>query len=362
MKIAVFVPLYLDSAFSATGTYVHNNTFPKYLNAGLEFYQGVQLAIDSLDSRGAPLEVYIYDLRSKRNPVSSILNSRAFADIDMIIAESNAAETRMLADAALKKKIPFISTTLPNDVGVSNNPYFVILNSTLQAHIDGIYQLVQRQFSNARIVVFRKNGPQEDLLKKHFTDYAKVTTSNPLNIKYVDLGNDFKAETLAAHLDSTRKNIVISGTLDTKFAIKLAENLASINSTYPVSVIGMPNWESVNFGKNVNNLEIIYSTPFYYTRSSSVERKITDDYQSKMGNTPTDIFYRGFETMLRFGLLLLDSKSDLASNLTRKGNYVISQFDIQPVFKNKSSMTLDYFENKNLYFVRVMNGHKSRLF
>jgi hypothetical protein len=71
------------------------------------------------------------------------------------------------------------------------------------------------------------------------------------------------------------------------------------------------------------------------------------------------MFFRGYETMLRFGLLLLDTKKDIASNLTRKGNFVFTQFDIQPVFLNKATMTLDYFENKKLYFIKHSNGIQS---
>ncbi len=71
------------------------------------------------------------------------------------------------------------------------------------------------------------------------------------------------------------------------------------------------------------------------------------------------MFYRGYETMLRFSLLLLDTKKDVASNLSRKGNYIFTPFDIQPNFLNKQSMTLDYFENKKLYFIRVNNSSKS---
>ena len=70
------------------------------------------------------------------------------------------------------------------------------------------------------------------------------------------------------------------------------------------------------------------------------------------------MYFRGYETMMRFALLLLDTKKDVSSNLTRKGNTIFTRFDVQPVFKNKSNMTLDYFENKNLYFVRVTGGTK----
>src|SRR5688500_10635731 len=73
-KIAVFTPLYIDSAFNGS-EYRYDKTFPKFLNPGIEFYQGVQWAIDSLQKKGAPLEVYIYDSRSQKLPLSQRLNS-----------------------------------------------------------------------------------------------------------------------------------------------------------------------------------------------------------------------------------------------------------------------------------------------
>jgi len=49
--IAVFLPLYLDSAFDASGNYRFDQNFPKYLNPGLEFYEGLELAMDSLNKK-----------------------------------------------------------------------------------------------------------------------------------------------------------------------------------------------------------------------------------------------------------------------------------------------------------------------
>ena len=81
--------------------------------------------------------------------------------------------------------------------------------------------------------------------------------------------------------------------------------------------------------------------------------------EAAVNGRPTDMLFRGYETMLRFALLLLDTKKDVASNLSRKGNTVFTLFDIQPVFLNKTNMTLDYFENKHLYFVKYINGVQS---
>lgn len=359
-KIALFTPLYLDSSFDASGNYRFDKQFPKFLNAGLEFYQGAQMALDSLNKVGAPLEVFVFDTRSKKQSIYQQLNSPEMADVEMFIAHASYAEARILAEAAQKKKIPFISATFPNDAGVSNNPYYVVLNSTLRTHAEGIYKYLQGKHALDRIVFFTRNGAQEDQVKEYFTEYAGSTSSVPLKIEYRNIGNNFSAESLKKYLDSTRKTVCVTGSLDEAFGLRLAQALSSLNSTYPVSIVGMPTWDNFNLAKpEFKNTEIVYSTPFYYGRATPLLNRITDHFQEEISGKPTDMFYRGYETMMRFALLLLDTGGDAAPNLTRKGNYIFTPFDIQPVFLNKQTMTLDYFENKKLHFVKVYNGVKS---
>ena len=358
-KIAVFVPLYLDSAFNYSGDYRFNKSFPKFLNPGIEFYQGVQQALDSLQNQGAPLEVFIYDTKSRTTSLPQLLRSPELRDVEMFIAHSSAAETRLLADAAMQRKIPFISATLPNDAGTDANPYFVVLNTTLQGHIEGIYKLLQANYAQDNILVFRKAGVQEDAIKNHFLEYAKTTPSAPLKIKFVDVGVDFTAQTLLPYLDSTKRNVIVAGSMEEYFGTKLAATLSPLAKKYPTLLVGMPTWDNVNFNKSeYKGLEIVYSTPFFYNRLTPLESKLAAEFEKTIGSRPTDMYFRGYETMMRFALLLLDTKKDVASELTRKGNSIFTRFDIQPVFKDKKTMTLDYFENKNVYFIRVNNGAK----
>ncbi|MCR6719979.1 MAG: hypothetical protein NVV59_06680 [Chitinophagaceae bacterium] len=73
-RIAVFAPIYLDSAFNNLNEYRYGkNEFPKFINPGLEFYEGVQMALDSLELEGAELEVFIYDTRSAKESLASQL-------------------------------------------------------------------------------------------------------------------------------------------------------------------------------------------------------------------------------------------------------------------------------------------------
>jgi len=359
-KIAIFTPLYLDSAFDASGNFIYEKTGARFVNAGLDFYYGAQLALDSLQKRGAPLEVFFCDSRGKQS-LQYQLAKPEMADVEMIIAQSNASETKLLAETAVRKKIPFISATFPNDAGMDDNPYFVILNTTLKAHAEGIYQFLQKYHSLDKIVVFRKPGTQEDLLKTYFTDITTSTASSPLNIKFVDLKADYVPQALAVHLDSTKRTVVIAGSLDEAFATKLTQTLSFLNNKYPVRVIGMPTWENFSFNK-AHDLEIIYTNPFNYDRSSALVTGLSAEYAKAMSVKPSDLFFRGYETTLRFALLLLDTDKDVASNLSRKGNMVFTQFDIQPVFKDEAKMSLDYFENKHLYFVKIFGTVKNILY
>jgi ABC-type branched-subunit amino acid transport system substrate-binding protein len=358
-KIAIFAPLFLDSVFDDTGNFLYEKTGAKFTNAGLDFYVGAQTALDSLGKRGAPLDVFVYDTRGKET-ITEQVNKPEFQDVELIIGQTNVIETKLLAEAALAKKIPFVSATLPNDAGVYDNPYLVVLNSTLQAHVEGIYRFLQRYHSLDKIVVFTKKGAQEDQIKHEFDEFSKATFSTKLNIKFIDAGNDFTAQTIKAQLDSTKRTVVIAGSLDEAFGMKLAQTLISIS--YPVRLIGMPTWDNFNFAKLSGELEIIYTTPFYYNRATPLETQLSTDFNNRMNARASDLFFRGYETTLRFALLLLDTKKDFASSLSRKGNTVLTQFDIQPVFKDKSTPTLDYFENRHLYFVKVFGGVKNILY
>lgn len=360
-KIALFAPLYLDSVFDAGYAYRFGNTFPRFANPGLEFYQGAQMALDSLKRAGAPLEVFVYDTRSTRMSLAQRINSRELADVELMIAHASVPEVKLLAEAAQQKKIPFISATLPNDAGITNNPYFVVLNSTLRTHCEGIYKYVQRYHSLDRIVVFQKNGNQEDQIREYLQESVQTASGVALKIEFRTLSSEFDFSRLASSLDATRNTVCIAGSLDEAFGTRLAQQLASLRNSYPITIVGMPTWDGLSqFTKpEFKDIEVIYSTPFNNDRITTLSSRLASEFENESGSRPSDMFYRGYETTLRFALLLLDTKKDVASNLTRKGNYIFTNFDIQPVFLNKGNMALDYFENKKLYFVKIMNGVKT---
>src|SRR6186997_846304 len=356
-KIAVFIPLYLDSAFDATSTYRYDKNFPKFINPGLEFYEGVQLALDSLTKEKVPLEVFVYDTRSVQRNLLEQINEIDTA-VGLIIAHANAQENWVLAGEANLRKIPYINVNLPNDGGIVNNPYFVMLNPSLRTHVESVYRYLQKYFALNTVTVLRKKGQMEDLIKTYIDDYSKSTASVPLKLKYVDLADSFTVKQLLPMLDSNRQNTFVAASLDDNFNRRLITQLALAGRSYKTSIIGMPTIDNLEkeFSKNeFKGPEIIYGHPFYNAKTDKISTGINNDFNLKMYARPSDMIFRGYEVMWKYSKLLAEYKTDLSSNLNNKSNKVFTDFDIQPVL-NKQTMTLEYFENKKLYFVKWQDG------
>jgi Periplasmic binding protein len=354
-KIAIFTPLYLDSAFDASGDYRYDKQFPKFINPGLEFYEGAQLALDTLTKEGAPLEVFVYDTRSK-DLLAQQMQKVARDSVELILAYASPQESWNIASTAKSQKIPYVNVNLPNDAGITNNPYFVLLNSTLQTHLDHIYKYVQRNYSIDPVVVFRKKGQMEEIIKSSFEEASK--SSPALKIKYVDLTDSFTVEQLTAKLDSNHHTVCIAGSLDENFGRRLTQYLASLSKHYPLTLVGMPTFDNLTkdfTGPLYKGLEVVYSTPFYNPRMDKVSQDITAYFTTKMFARPSDMVMRGYEATWRFSKLLLEYGRGLPTNIGHKAFNVFRELDIEPVV-NKQTGTVDYFENKKLFFVKWQDG------
>lgn len=356
MRIAIFSPMYLDSAFDASGSYRHGKSLPKYLAAGLEFYQGIQLAVDSLQNEKAPVDIYIYDTRSTRKKLESILAGEEIKTMDLFLGYVNMNDATQLARSATALEIPFVNINLPNDAGVKGNPHYIILNPTLGTHCAAIYKFLQKNYALSPIYYFRKKTAAEDQLRKYFTDADKNTASVPLKIKYITLEDTVTTDQLKKFLDSTKTNVCVAGSMDANFSLALARQLASLSKSYRSVVIGMPTWDKVDFNKAAyRGIEIIYSNSLYINNDNRLVQHLNNLYKLKYFSRPGDLVFSGFETLYHFSHLLSDTTASFTNLLATKKNSLFGEIDIQPV-SNKQTGEPDYYENKKLYFIKRADG------
>lgn len=356
MHIAVFTPLYLDSAYDAQMNYRYGNQMPRFINPGLEFYEGILYAVDSLERKGLQFDLHIYDTRSANAGIQNVINHPDFIKMDIILGHVNANEARIIANFAKEKEIPFVNVNFPNDVGVKNNPYYIILNSTIKTQLAGLYRYLQKYHALSPVTVVRKKGSQEDAVAKMFTDIAAGTRSVPLNLKFLTIGNDAELAELQKHFKGDENHIAIIGSLDVNFAKKAVASLALINQEHPVKVFGMPTFEVIDFsGPEYKNLDIFYGTPFPNSDSNENVKAYDELFKKEYYARTSDMVYRGIESVFYFASLLHKTGENIASSIGEGTDVLFSQFDIQPVL-NPQTMQIDYYENKRIYFIQKKDG------
>ncbi|KAF0241970.1 MAG: hypothetical protein FD183_514, partial [Chitinophagaceae bacterium] len=289
LKVAVFAPVYIDSAFEGINYKLGNNYLPKYILPGLDFYNGMLLAIDSLNTEKQALEFIFYDTKSINEPLEDILTKPELKDISLMIASFNQRnEIKTLADFSLEKNVPLISMTYPNDGGVTNNPFFVLVNPTLRTHIEAIYHFLHHYYPTENITLFKRNGATEDMIASSMSELNKKTPGLPLKIKTVELTDSFSHSQVLMQLDSTRQNIILCGSLNEVFGLNLVKALAT-NKNYKSITVGMPTWDGLrDIGKDA---EIIYTSPYNYSRTDKLGQTIASNYKNKYMGRPSDMVF-----------------------------------------------------------------------
>ncbi len=356
-KVAVFAPGYLDSAFDQQGNYkLTGNALPRYMLPGLDFYNGIMLAIDSLNTLKVPVEVMVYDTRSYSGQINTVIKDSSLRSVSLIIASfNNRNEIKPLSDFALEYEIPLISATYPNDGGIMQNPYFAIINPTLRTHLEGLYTYLQKNYPTSSLLMFRRKGAVEDMIQQTFSELGKNTTNGaPLRIKTIELTDSFSTAQVAKYLDSTRQNIVIAGSLNENFGINLVRSLSELKRFRSLA-IGMPTWDAL---RGVDrSVEILYTTPYHFNRNESVGLDVTNKYRDKYAGRPSDMVYKGFEAMFHFTQLLVKYEGKLIGHLSEKSFHLFNEFNFQPVKPySTANGAVDYLENKKLYYIRKMDG------
>lgn len=354
LKVAVFAPLYLDSVFAGDTYKPGKNNPPRYVLPGLDFYNGVMMAIDSLNAEKMQVEVLVYDTKRSDTTLAMITQLPEMQDVSLLIASFNTrTEIKTLADFALARKVPLVSATYPNDGDITANPYFVLINSTLPTHIESIYRFAHKTYPTDNIIWFKRKGSTEDLLHTVFTDLNKKTPGIPLKLKTVELPDSFTVNQVLANLDSNKQNVLVCGTLNEAFSINLTKAVGS-NKSYKAVAIGMPTWDGIrDISKDI---EVVYTSPYNLTRTDKPGIRFAENYRLKYAGRASDMALKGFESMYHFTRLLLKYNTELINHLSEKSFKIFNDFDIQPARSDKASAVPDYLENKKLYFIRKTDG------
>ena len=358
-RVGIFSALYLDSVFS-NDEYNYGKKFPKFTQQGLDFVQGAEIALDSMPLPNGNIIATVFDAKANVNDIPWLITNHKLDSLDLLIGSVKDVDFINLAKFAKQKNIPFISSTYPNDGGIIDNPFLVIVNPTLRAHCETIYSYLLQSHGTDKIILCRKKGSQEDKIADYFKMINGSDGKPLLNIQTINFEEDFNK--LVSSLDSNRKTVIIGGSLNETFSNGLVNAAYKLKETYPLEVVGMPNWDGFSFLKKTSFKEfpVYYTTAFINNKSNLYTKQITQVYSKKYKGVPSDMAYKGYESVYIFARLVTRYPDDFMSHLNEYSYKVFNDYNFKAVYVNKKKKIPDYFENKRLYFMKMYNGKSSK--
>ena len=348
-NIALFAPFYLDSVFTGSTTDLPGRTMPRYVLPGLDFYEGAQLALDSLQEQGAKLNVTVYDSKAK---LPNLKNS--LATTDLIIAAVGTPELKDLSDIAKEKQINMVSATYPNDGGISENPFLLITNSLLRTHGEALQRYLQEAYATKNILIIHHDTPFEKKLAADLkVDYEKLQSAKKTRPREIVWDDNISDDALSQFFLTDRPNLCIITSLDETNAKAIMKRLSVQAATYPMQFFGMPTWDIMKFKEaEFKGMQIYYTSPYFNDKTDAYSRYITDYFRRVYKSRPSDMAFKGFELTWYFVKQLSANGVYFNSDVNDPAKKVFSNFNYQPIYLRDGESIPDYFENKNIYIIQ----------
>lgn len=355
-KIAVFAPLYLDSAFS-NGQLNSGNSLPKFIMPSVEFVQGARIALDTINLNGKSAEAYIYDSKSYLQPIPWLIKYKKLDDVNLIIGAVKEPDFHQLADFAREKNIPFVSAIYPNDGGIKADPNLFIVNSTLKSHCEGIFSYLLQKYGTDKIYLVKRRG--DDRIENYFRNLNYTEGKPLLNIKTIMVDSTISTYSLSNRVDTTKPIVIIGASLDEDFAKNLADACLPIQKTHQLVLIGMPNWDGFKSLYNKDaypDFPILFTTPHFESKETPLDSILIKKYFQLYRAKPSDMAYKGFGITWYFTNLLLNFPNDFTAHINDSELAPFHSFNFRPVYKENNEKEPDYYENKHLFIIEIFNG------
>lgn len=350
-NIAVFTPLFLDSVDIADRL----TRIPKFMKPGIDFYQGVEIAADTLRRKGYHFDIHIFDSRSKYLNIKNVIASDRLDSMDLIIGNASVSDLKALADYSRQKEINFVSAVSPSSAGQEFNPFFTILQPTLRTHVRELHRVISKRYPEDNVIYIHGDRKSEVNALDYFENddfYPKPGRFHKMRLT----GTEVDSTSILEMIDSNYHTTIVLGTLSPKTSYKVLKSLIPVAEKTRLKVFGMPTMEMIRTLSKTEafpKMKIFYTTAFVKESLSPATKYILSSYEKRMGGNPTDLVYKGFESIYFFAHMMEENGVPFNERIKDNRHSFLTPCKILPVMEEGK---FKYYENKFLYMLSYENG------
>lgn len=356
-NVVVMLPLALKTVGTADDT-LTSQAGLKLREISMSFYRGMLLAFDSLERRGARLNVTLLDVDNT-------------TDLDKLTKDERVAEAHLIVGPLQRKPLEYVSAfaartgkhivcPVPqsNSILLKSSTLSKVMPSVdsqvraLAAHVyakhkgENIVLINSKEISDLRLVNLFKDG---------YLSRLRLTGDSTLTgITEIEGSTKFVGD-LSTRLSKARRNVIVvpAGDNSKSMIANLQTKLQLLGRDYDVLLYGLNDWLSYDF------LDIEFKERTRLTVPSAVYSDfdnpttvaVVDAFRVAYGTEATDYSLLGYDIAMYYGLGLLYFGTDFPQAFDR-----IPQTDLTHIrFKLRKTGLDSGYENEHVFLLNHQN-------
>lgn len=319
----------------------------------LQFYEGVLIAVDSIQKAGMKIELNVFDTKDNPETVRKIINREDFAKTDLIIGPVYENVQKEVAVIAEKNQIPIISPFTPKSGIIGSNPYFYQINPTREYIAEKTVEMITAGYSESNFIVVETSsymGTPEGQMVENIK--KKLNTGRGKYTEY-----DFRKERargLKNILSPEKENVVFIPSTDEGELSVAISNINNLADEFSITLIGTGNYQQKYTSIEVahyHNLKFKYINPYWTDYSKNTVINYIEKFIANFGTEPNSYGIQGFDASWYFFNALFYYGKDFNTCLPYlnvdlvQGNYYFKKVSQVGGYLNQGVSVVSYNRN-----------------
>ncbi|WP_378176875.1 LysM peptidoglycan-binding domain-containing protein [Aquimarina sp. SS2-1] len=346
-KLAIMLPFALDTldlnARKETEDFLKSRSRrARATRVALDFYKGVQMAVDSAKSRGLSVDLTVYDTQRNNNTghIKQLINQNNFDEMDAVIGPLYQANVEAAAEELKKYETPVFSPISNRESKLYSN-FFQTRPTDLMLQ-DKLIAYVEKDSTDKNIVIIAQQGKKkyEEIKNKLVTKFpeAKIAKIEEGNYLYEVHLNKVLAKDKPNWVFLESDDVAMISNVTTLLNAKAESHQITLFTTNKDDAFGDDSIKNEYLSKLHLHYPSIDKEFDNYDENSMTP--LVERYKREFGTIPSKYVVRGFDITYDI-LMRLGAADDLYHAATFEG-------------------TTEYVENKFNYAKKLLGGYYNK--
>ncbi len=333
----------------------------------LEFYEGVLIAVDSMQNRGMNIRLHVFDTQRNVDSVRAFISPVEFLETDLIIGPVYERVQKEVAQIAAKNRIPMVSPLASQSMITKSNPQFFQAVPSREYVAAETAEMIAEEYFNSNFIVLKTSayeGTPEGKLVNLIQEklYNSGFLSSPQGVSFTVY--DFKHEGpygLRRIMSHNKENVIyIPSSKEGELSVAIS-NINNLADDYSITLIGtnrFPNYHSIDV-EQFHNLKLKYIVPNWIDYNKPETAEFIEKFRNNFATDPGKIGVQGFDVAYYFLNALNYYGKDFGTCLPYlKINLVQENFHFEKVsqfggYMNEGVSEISYNRNYEVHRIRV---------